>query len=119
LIRLSRKRANDSAWGIKAGTLLSALLALMTDANRGSLAGFADKFNQAGFGDAASSWISSGVNAEASNEQLESALGTDTLDGISDQIGTDYNTTVSAAAFRSFLQSILSFKFLLASCCAP
>jgi len=87
--------------GDKAGMLLSALLALMTDGNRGGLAGFTDKFNQAGFGDAASSWISSGVNAEVSNEQLETALGKDALDGISNQIGTDYSNTVSAAAFMT------------------
>jgi len=93
----------DERFGLnkKAGTLLSALLALMTDASRGGLGGFTDRFNRAGFGDAASSWISSGVNAEVSNEQLETALGTDTLDGISNQIGTDYNTTVSAAAFMT------------------
>ena len=87
--------------GSKAGTLLSALLALMTDGNRGGLAGFTDKFNQAGFSDVASSWIGSGMNAEVSNEQLESALGKDTFDGISNQIGTDYSTTVSAAAFMT------------------
>jgi uncharacterized protein YidB (DUF937 family) len=85
--------------GEKAGALLSALLALMTDGNRGGLTGFAGKFNQADFGDAASSWISSGVNADLSNEQLEAALGTDTLKVISNQIETDYTTTVSAAAF--------------------
>ncbi len=62
---------SDLTWAIKPEMLLSALLALMTDGNRGGLAGFTDKFNQAGFGDAASSWISSGVNAEVSNEQLE------------------------------------------------
>lgn len=85
----------------KAGTLLSALLALITDGNRGGLAGFTDKFNQAGFGDVSSSWIGSGVNAEVSNEQLESALGKDTLDSISNQIETDYATTVSATAFMT------------------
>ena len=83
----------------KAEILLSALLALMTDAGRGGLAGFTGRFNRAGFGDAASSWISSGVNAEVSNEQLETALGIDTLGEISKRIGTDYNVCVAAAAF--------------------
>lgn len=83
----------------KAGTLLSSLLALMTNGTSGGFAGFLEKFRKANLGDAASSWVGSGVNTEISDEQLESALGADTLTGISNQIGTDYATTASAAAF--------------------
>lgn len=83
----------------KAGTLLSSLLALMTNGTSGGFAGFIEKFRTANLGVATSSWVSSGMNTEISNEQLESALGADTLTGISGQIGTDYATTVSAAAF--------------------
>jgi len=85
----------------KAGTLLSALLALMTDGTRGGFAGFLEKFGAANSGDAASSWVNSDANTALSNEQLESALGADTLTEISNQIGTDYATTVSAAAFMT------------------
>lgn len=85
----------------KAGTLLSSLLALMTDGTRGGFAGFLEKFGAADFGDTASSWVNSSANAEISSEQLESALGKDTLTAISNQIGTDYATTVSAAAFMT------------------
>jgi len=83
----------------KAGTLLSALLAVMTNGTSGDLTGFLEKFRTANLSRVASTWISSGVNSEISNEQLESALGADTLTGISNQIGTEYETTVSAAAF--------------------
>ncbi|MDQ3042255.1 MAG: YidB family protein [Acidobacteriota bacterium] len=87
--------------GGKAGTLLSALLALMTDGTRGGLAGFTERFNQAGLDDTASSWITSSANTEISNEQLESALGMNTLRNIAAQTGTEYDTTVSAAAFMT------------------
>jgi uncharacterized protein YidB (DUF937 family) len=83
----------------KAGTLLSTLLALMTGEANGGFSGFLQKFRLANLDDAVSSWINSGANKEISNEQLESALGVETLNGISKQIGADYTTTVSGAAF--------------------
>ena len=85
--------------GNKSGTLVSALLALMTDGTRGGLAGFLERFNRVGLGDTASSWVNSGTNTPLSNEQIESALGSDTLDEIANQAGTDYQTTVSASAY--------------------
>ena len=87
--------------GGKAGTLLSALLALMTDKNHGGFAGFLEKFNAAGLGDTVTSWIGSGSNTPLSNQQMESALGEETLQNISSQAGTDYDTTTSAAAFMT------------------
>ena len=87
--------------GGKAGTLLSALLALMTDKNRGGLAGFLEKFNAAGLGDTVSSWVGSGSNTPVSNEQLESALGEETLRKVGDETGTDYDTATSATAFMT------------------
>ena len=87
--------------GGKAGTLLSALLALITDETRGGLTGFTKRFNQAGLSNTVSSWIDSGANTEISNEQLESVLGRDVLRNIAAQTGTDYDTTVSATAFMT------------------
>jgi len=85
--------------GAKAGTVLSALLALMTDKNSGGFAGFLERFNRAGLGDTVTSWIGSGSNMPVSNEQLESALGEDALKNIADQTGTDYGSATSATAF--------------------
>ena len=84
--------------GAKADRLLAALLALMTDKNRGGFAGFLDRCSAAGIVDETSSWISSGANASISNQQTEAALGPVTLDDISKQTGLDYQTTVSACA---------------------
>ena len=83
----------------KAGTLLSALLFLMTDDKRGGIAGFLEKFNQANPNDASASWISSNENAEITNEQAESALGKETLDAVSNQTGISYDKTLSSSAF--------------------
>lgn len=83
----------------KAGTLLSALLALMTDGD--GLTGFLEKFNQAGLSDAASSWVGAGANEEISNEQLESALGKNTIENFANQAGTDYEKAASAIAFMT------------------
>lgn len=87
--------------GGKAGSLLAALLALMTDKNRGGFTGFLERFNHAGLGDTVSSWINSGSNTPISNEQIESALGEDTLRNVADRTGTDYATTTSATAFMT------------------
>ena len=85
--------------GDKADVLVSALLSLMTDRTSGGFAGFIERFQSAGLGDLANSWISSGTNTPVSNEQLESALGEDTLREISEKIGADYQTTVGASGY--------------------
>ncbi len=85
--------------GGKAGMLLSALLALMTDRNRGGFAGFLENFNRAGLGETASSWVNSNANTPISDEQLESALGRNTLDDFANQAGTDYKIATSATAY--------------------
>ena len=85
--------------GDKAGALISAILALMTDSASGGFAGFINRFRTAGLGDLADSWVSSGANTPVSYEQLESVLGEDTLRGISEQVGTDYETTVNASGY--------------------
>ena len=85
--------------GNKSGTLLSALLSLMTDQNRGGFAGFLDLFSKAGLGDVATSWISSGANSELSDEQVESALGEETITEIANQADINASTAKSALAY--------------------
>lgn len=85
--------------GNKTGSVLSALLSLMTDQNRGGFAGFLDLFSKAGLGDVASSWISSGVNSELSNEQVELALGEDTISDIASQADISKDEAASALAY--------------------
>lgn len=85
--------------GDKSGTLLSALLAVMTDQNRGGFAGFLDRFSQAGLGDMAASWIGSGANSDLSDEQVESALGSETITEIANQADVNSTTAKSALAY--------------------
>lgn len=87
--------------GGKAENLLSALLALITNKETGGFAGFMERFDQAGLGNTATSWVISGDNAEISSEQLESAVGEDTLAVISEQNNIEREKTTSALAFMT------------------
>lgn len=84
--------------GEKAGSLLSSLLALIASPASGGFSGFIGKFRDAGLGDLVDSWITTGDNTPISNEQLESALGEDTLNSVAEQAGTDKETATSAMA---------------------
>lgn len=82
----------------KANVLFSVLLGMM-DKKSGGLNGFLERFNSAGLGGVASSWVNTGANTQISGEQLESALGNDTIQTIAEKTGTDYRTAISATAF--------------------
>lgn len=85
--------------GDKAEALISAIFAMMTDSENGGFAGFVDRFREVGLGDLIDSWISSGANTPISYEQIESAFGDETLRVLSEQVGTDYKTTVEATEY--------------------
>ncbi len=83
----------------KSESLLSYLVALISDSESGGFTGFLDRFKIAGLEDKVSSWITSGENTEISNEELESALGAETLDSVAENAGVDKTTATSAMAF--------------------
>lgn len=85
--------------GDKANILLSVLLAKITDKSRGGFGGFLERFNAAGLSGVASSWVNSGANTSISGEQLESALGSETIQDVADKTGIDYPTATAATAF--------------------
>lgn len=85
--------------GDQASSLLTALLALITDAERGGLPGFLNLFERAGLGTVTESWISRGENTSLSNQQLEDALGANTIRNISQRVGLSLETATSALAF--------------------
>lgn len=80
----------------QASGLLAALLGILTDPRGGGFGGFIDRFRNAGLGDAVNSWISTGDNRPLTNDQVETALGADTLDSISRQSGVDRTTATGA-----------------------
>jgi uncharacterized protein YidB (DUF937 family)/outer membrane protein OmpA-like peptidoglycan-associated protein len=85
--------------GDKAGTLLSALLSMMTNQESGGFAGFLNMFSKAGLGDVASSWVSSGANSPLSNDQVESAMGTSVLGSIAEKVGLPASVVTSALGY--------------------
>jgi uncharacterized protein YidB (DUF937 family)/outer membrane protein OmpA-like peptidoglycan-associated protein len=85
--------------GDKGGSLLTSLLALIASPANGGFSGFIGKFRNAGLGDLVDSWITTGENNPISNEQLESALGADTINSVAAQAGVDKDTATSAMAY--------------------
>ncbi len=82
----------------KAGGLLAALLGLIADPQTGGFMGFIDRFRNAGLGDTVNSWITTDANTPISNEQLESALGEDTIGTVAQQAGVDLPTATASLA---------------------
>ncbi len=60
---------------------------LGNDSQHGGLAGMISKFQQAGLGDAMSSWIGGGPNQPVSGEQITGALGSGTMADIAAKLG--------------------------------
>ncbi|MCB1377846.1 MAG: DUF937 domain-containing protein [Alphaproteobacteria bacterium] len=55
----------------------------------GGLGQLVDQFKGAGQGDTAESWVGTGPNAPITEQQMESALGADLIDGLVQQTGLD------------------------------
>ena len=55
----------------------------------GGISGILAKFQDAGLGDIAASWMGSDTNLPVSGDQLQQALGGDTLDNLAQGTGTD------------------------------
>lgn len=96
---LVAEAADRFGLGAKAGPLVSGLLASLTDGQQGGIAGFLDRFRQAGMGNLVNSWIGRGGNSTLAPEQLDQALGTDTVERISSSAGVPVATGKSALAF--------------------
>lgn len=57
---------------------------------QGGLGGLIDKFQQAGLGDAISSWIGNGPNQHVSPDQLSNVLGAGTIGDIAERLGLSH-----------------------------
>ena len=100
-----------AAGGGGQGALLGIVLGMLTNRSggdagaasgvggAGGIGGLGDllaKFQQAGLGDAAASWVGSGQNQPVSGDQVEGALGADLLSQIARQIGLPQGETAGA-----------------------
>jgi len=57
--------------------------------NSGGMAGLVQKFEAAGLGDTIKGWISTGPNPAISGEQLQAALGSDTVQALAAKVGVN------------------------------
>jgi OmpA-OmpF porin, OOP family len=87
--------------GDKGGSLLSSLLGLIANPANGGFGGFISRFRNAGLGGLVDSWVNTGDNTPISNEQLESALGADTISSVAEQAGVDKSTAASALGYMT------------------
>src|SRR5262245_25817737 len=83
----------------KAGPLMTALLSLISNERTGGLQGFLDQFRRAGLGEIVSSWVSRGSNTPVTTEQLERAIGSDTINRMSSNVGVARAASASAMAY--------------------
>src|SRR5215510_6304572 len=83
----------------KAGPLMTGLLSLIGNERTGGLHGFLDQFRRAGLGEMVSSWVSRGTNTPLTTDQLERAIGGDTINRIASNVSVPRAATASALAF--------------------
>jgi len=71
----------------------------------GGLNGLMGKFQQAGLGEAFSSWVGPGQNQAISADQVQNAVGADMLQGLADKLGMNVKTILPLLA--QFLPQII------------
>ena len=67
--------------------LLDSVLALVNDPRAGGLEGLLAKFQESGLGNIADSWVSTGKNLPVSADQITSALGSEQLGALAQNLG--------------------------------
>jgi len=78
------------------GAVLGSLLA--NDGPAGGLGGVLAKFQQAGMGETADSWVGTGANQPVSPDQVHQALGSDTIGDLSSRLGINASTLLPLLA---------------------
>lgn len=71
---------------------------LANDNKQGGLGGLMEKFNQAGMGDMAKSWVGSGENAPISGDQLGQVLGGDMMSDLASKLGMSQGDAAGSLA---------------------
>jgi uncharacterized protein YidB (DUF937 family) len=74
-------------FGDKDNNLLGSVLDLINNPQSGGIAGLMKSFQDKGFGDMVSSWISTGQNLPISGQQIQSVLGNEQIQGIASKLG--------------------------------
>lgn len=83
----------------RTAALLSETLRAMTSDKIGGLAGFLDRFKQAGLGSLAASWLGQGENEALQPAQLEKAVGSSFIEDIARRVGLGASSLAAPIAF--------------------
>jgi uncharacterized protein YidB (DUF937 family) len=78
----------------QSGDLMSNVLGMIAG-GQGGLGGLVQAFQSKGLGDIVGSWVSTGENQPISAEQLEGALGSDTISNLANQAGLPASAVTS------------------------
>ncbi|MFO1153708.1 MAG: YidB family protein [Rhodospirillales bacterium] len=96
---LIREVAEKFSLGGNAEKLVIELVRAMSSPQTGGLAGFLDKFRQAGLAELVQSWIGRGENLPLTPSQTEQALGRGFLDQIAGRLGLSVSSLTAPIAF--------------------
>jgi|SRR6266851_474946 len=97
----SLKGAAASALSADQHGALATAAAEVLQQQHGGVAGLVDKFNKAGLGQLASSWVSTGANQPVAPDQLQQVIGSDAVSKIAAKAG------ISPDAAKAGLAAIL------------
>lgn len=86
---------------------VQAVVGMLGDGSaHGGMSGVLDKLNQAGLGDAVSSWVGNGANQQVSGDQITNALGSNAIGALAQQMGVDNNA--AAGQLASLLPAVIN-----------
>ena len=81
------------------GALLPVVVGMLAnDGKLGGLGGLMEKFNHAGLGDAAKSWVGTGENAPVSGDQIGQVLGGDMMGELAAKLGMSQGDAAGSLA---------------------
>ena len=81
------------------GALLPAVVGMLSnDSQLGGLGGLLERFNSAGLGEVAKSWVGTGENASITGEQISQVLGGDMLGKLAGQLGMNEGDAAGSLA---------------------
>lgn len=90
---------NQQQQGGGLGALLPVVVGMLAnDSKLGGLGGLLEKFNQAGLGDVAKSWVGTGENAPVTGDQIGQVLGGDVLGDLASKLGMSHSDAAGSLA---------------------
>ena len=101
-----QQQGQPQTGGLDLGALAGALGGLLANnGSQGGLGGLVDKFGRAGMGDVIGSWIGGGQNQPISGDQVQDALGHDTIANLASRLGI--NASMLLPLLASLLPTII------------